>query len=108
MMTPLLFLLKVLSLVLILRVSECQSLTLSSSSVSPNYAKSQSSLYTFSFNAGSSFQTNFDLRIYFPSHFDLTSPSSCAFYLNNIFKTSAVCSLYNSTNEIVFSNLNIA
>lgn len=85
-----------------------QSFTLSSYSVTPNYAKSTSSLYTFTFNANPSFTDNFDIRVYFPTQYTITAVTGCGFWLNDVAVDGAVCSVSVSTNEIVFTQLQIA
>ena len=97
----------VLSLIIISFASS-QFFTPSSFSVSPNYAKSTNSQYIFSFNAITPFNTNFDIRVYFPSQYSIASVSGCSFALNNQVVSSAQCSFSSSTNQIIFTQLNIA
>lgn len=75
----------------------------SATSVTPSYAKSQASTYSFSLSATSAFVQNFDLIISFPSQFSLVAPSNCGFWVNTVQKASANCSL--DGQNIKFTNL---
>lgn len=98
----------VLILLWLLGMANSQSFTPTSYSVNPNYAKSQSSTYSFTFNAITAFTANFNVHVYFPSQYSLAGVSNCAFWLNGNPVSTAVCSISNSTNEIIFTQLNIA
>lgn len=77
-------------------------------SISPNYAKSTASVYNITFTATSTVTSNFNLHILFPSQYSPTSPTNCAFKIVNSFASGAACTVDTNTNEIIFSNLNIA
>lgn len=81
------------------------SFTPTAISVSPNYAKSLNSAYSFSFSSITSFNYNFEIRIFFPSQFSLVSPTACSLLINTNLVSSAVCSLSSQTNEIIFSSI---
>lgn len=100
-------LIQIITLLLYLPCFLCQSFAPSSYSVSPNYAKSPSSFYNFSFNAVSPFVSSFDIRVFFPSQFSIATVGNCAFWLNGNPVASAACAASTSTNEVVFTNLNI-
>lgn len=93
-------------LTLLLKVYSQVSFTVSSSSVSPNTARSSSSQYTILLNAITTFSTTFDLSITFTSAFVLSTVSSCQLYINNNLVTSALCALTSSSNQITFTSIN--
>jgi hypothetical protein len=75
-----------------------QSLTISNYSVTPNYAKSSSSLYSFSFNAGTSFTANFDIKVYYPTQYTISAVSGCGVWVNGVAVSTAICTVSLSTN----------
>lgn len=77
-------------------------------SVTPNYAKSDNSTYSFLFNAASPFTANFDIYVYFPTNFAPTAVSNCKVAVNGNAISGAVCSVSTATNQIIFTNLNIS
>lgn len=83
------------------------SFTVASSSVSPNTTRTISQ-YTIQLNAITSFSTNFDLSVTFPSAFSLGTLSGCQLSINAAVVSSAVCTLTNSSNLVTFSSLNNA
>lgn len=87
-----------LFLILLLYNTNSQSFTPTTFSVSPNFAKSTSSLYIFNFNAITSFTSNFDIRVYFPSQFVISTVTGCGFWLNGNSVSSAQCTASTSTN----------
>jgi hypothetical protein len=82
------------------------SFTVTSSAVSPNAARSTSSQYTIQLTAITSFSTNFDVSVTFPTGFILTTLSGCQLSINAVVKSSAVCSNTSSSNLVSFSSLN--
>lgn len=83
------------------------SFTVASSSVSPNTTRTISQ-YTIQLNAITTFSTNFDLSVTFPSAFSLGTLSGCQLSINAAVVSSAVCTLTNSSNLVTFSSLNNA
>ncbi len=88
----------ILLLTFFLPYTNSQSFTPSTYSVTPNYAKSQSSLYSFNFNAITAFTSNFDIRVYFPAQFTITTANNCAFWLNGSPVNTAICTVSTTTN----------
>ncbi len=84
-----------------------QSLTISNYSVTPNYAKSSSSLYSFSFNAGTSFTANFDIKVYYPTQYTISAVSGCGVWVNGVTVSTAICTVSLSTNQVVFTQLQL-
>jgi hypothetical protein len=90
-------------------IVQIKSITLTPSvySVNPNYAKSDSSTYSFLFNAGSPFSADFDIYVYFPTNFAPSTVSNCKVSINSILLSTTVCNVSPSTNQIILTNLNI-
>lgn len=91
----------------LLTYAHCQSLTISNYSVNPNYAKSSSSLYSFTFNAGTAFTSNFDIKIYYPTQYTIAAVSGCGVWVNGLAVTTANCAVSLATNEVVFTQLQL-
>ena len=78
----------------------------SATSVSPSYANSLASQYSFTFTAVTPFIADFDLYISFPSpQFAPLPPSACSFLVNSVPVSSAVCQLDGS--NIKFTSLSL-
>jgi hypothetical protein len=69
-------------------------------SVNPNYAKSLSSLYTFTFNSYNTVTGNINLRIDFPNNFILTTATNCQVKLDTTIISGSTCSFDISTNQV--------
>ena len=82
------------------------SFTVTSTTASPNSARSAASQYQIQLSAITSFSTNFDVAINFPTGFSLSSATTCSVTLNGAAVSTAVCT--QNSNSIVFSSLNIA
>jgi hypothetical protein len=74
------------------------SFSIISSTVTPNTAKSISSQYSLAFNATSAFLLNFDIKIAFPTNFNLGSVTACVFKNSGVISSTAVCALNSVTN----------
>ncbi len=70
--------------------------------VSPNYAKSVSSLYTFTFNVYNPVTGTMNLRVDFPNNFPLTTATNCQVKLGSTIVPGTTCSLDVTTNEVHF------
>lgn len=81
------------------------SFTVTTSTVSPNNARSTSSQYTIQLNAITTFSTNFDVSVTFTSAFSLTTVTGCQVSINAVPKTT-VCMLTPASNLISFSSIN--
>jgi hypothetical protein len=76
------------------------SFVLKNYSVSPNYAKSVSSLYSFSYNAYNTIPGTINLRVDFPNNFELTTVTGCQIKLDSTVVGSLGCSFESSTNQV--------
>jgi hypothetical protein len=81
------------------------SFTVTSSTVSPNNARSTSSQYTIQLNAITTFSTNFDVSVTFTSAFSLSSLSGCQVSINASPRTGTLCFLTSASNLISFSSI---
>lgn len=81
------------------------SFTVTSSTVSPNNARSTSSQYTIQLNAITTFSTKFDVSVTFTSAFSLTTLTGCQLSINALPKSTA-CTLTSASNLISFSSIN--
>lgn len=97
----------IIPLLCLVGLTHASTFTLSSSSVSPNTAKSTSSLYEFNFNTVSTFTTDFDLHIVFPTIYTISSVSGCELKINNVAKTGLTCTINTGNKAIEFSDLRI-
>lgn len=68
--------------------------------VNPNYAKSVSSLYTFSFNVYNPVSGNMNLKIRFPNNFLLTTATDCQIKINTNLITGVGCAFDPTTNQV--------
>lgn len=82
------------------------SFTATSTSATPNTARSANSQYLIQLSPLTTFSTDFDIHLSFPPAFSFTNVSACSVTLNGAPVGSAVCTL--SSNTIIFSSLNIA
>ena len=82
------------------------SFTVTSSTVSPNTARSTTSQYSLQLNAITSYSSTFDILLTFPSAFSLGSPSACQLSINASPVSTAVCEKAPSSNLITFSSIN--
>jgi len=80
------------------------SFTVASSTVSPNTARSASSTYTIQLNAITTFNTNFDVSVTFPSAFSLTGLTGCQVSINGGVR-STTCNLTPASNLVSFSSI---
>ena len=85
---------------LMARLLAQMSFVRSSYSVNPNYAKSVSSLYTFTFNVFNPVTGTMNLRVDFPNNFLLATATNCQIKLGNTVVTGTTCSLDLTTNEV--------
>lgn len=73
---------------------------LNSYTVSPNYAKSLASTYTFPFTAYNTKVGLINLNIAFPAVYLLTTASGCKITIDNVIISNTVCSFNSSTNQV--------
>lgn len=66
--------------------------------VSPNYAKSVSSLYTFTFNVYNAVMGTMNLRVDFPNNFILSTATNCQVKLGSTVASGTLCSFDPTTN----------
>lgn len=64
-------------------------------------------MYSFTFNAGTPFTTNFDIKIYYPTQYTITAVTGCGVWVNGVAVSTTVCAVSLSTNEVVFTQLQI-
>jgi hypothetical protein len=81
------------------------SLFASTNSVTPNYAESPSSNYSFLFTTDTPFSADFDIFVQFPTNFNITSVSTCTILINSNPLTTTLCTTV--ANKISFTSLNI-
>ena len=74
---------------------------LNSYTVSPNYAKSLASTYTFPFTAYNTKVGIINLNIAFPTVYPLTIASGCKITIDNVVFPHTVCSFNLSTNQVL-------
>ena len=77
------------------------SLVLNNYTVSPNYAKSLSSGYTFSFTSYNPSIGNFKLGVIFPNNFILTTVTGCQIKLDNNILTGTTCGIDTTINQVI-------
>ena len=68
--------------------------------VNPNYAKSVSSLYTFTFNVYNPVAGMMNLRVDFPNNFVLSTATNCLVRLGSTVVTGTTCGFDVTTNEV--------
>jgi hypothetical protein len=83
---------------LILSVLSQMSFVRTTYTVSPNYAKSLSSLYTFTFNVYNPATGTMNLRVDFPNNFVLNTATNCQVKLGSTVVSGTTCSLDVTTN----------
>jgi hypothetical protein len=75
---------------------------LKSYTVSPNYAKSTSSVYTFPFNAFNTKAGTINIRVAFPNQYSLTTANSCGIKIDNTSLSGIGCSFDSTTNQVIY------
>lgn len=85
---------------LIVAIRTEMSFLLSNYSVSPNYAKSLASLYSFSFAAYNPSGGNITLNILYPNNFILGTVTGCQVNLDNTQLTGTACAIDSTNNQV--------
>lgn len=88
-------------------ISGQMSFVLNNYTVSPNYAKSLSSAYTFSFTAYNPSIGDIKLAAIFPNNFILTTATGCQIKLDSTIITGTTCTFDNTINQVIFINYKI-
>lgn len=92
----------VLFFMLMVTIRSQMSFVLNNYTVSPNYAKSLSSGYTFSFSAYNAAIVNMKLGVIFPSNFILSSVNGCQIKLDTTVLTGNTCTIDTTINQVTF------
>lgn len=81
------------------------SFVLNNYTVSPNYAKSLSSEFTFSFTTYNPSLGVVKLAVIFPNNFILSTVTGCQIKLDTSILTGTTCSIDPTINQVKFFNL---
>ena len=80
------------------------SFVLKSYTVSPNYAKSTNSVYSFPFNAYNTVRGAMNLKVRFPIQYVLTTASSCLAKIDGAVVSGTICTFDPPTNQVKMSS----
>lgn len=89
--------------ILTVMIRSQMSFVLNNYTLSPNYAKSLSSGYTFSFTAYNPSIGNMKIAVIFPSNFVLSTVTGCQIKLDTTVITGTTCSIDTTINQVNFN-----